>query len=130
VLNNASREFLERELNKYITIFNQLEEQREGLDFEIADLIQEIDLEKFYTKGVPEMKMDELPADSKLRTLIQKVRERERESQQKFEVAKKISKAKPEEIINQLDDLSNLSGAEEAADLPVRNPFAAPDRQE
>lgn len=38
--------------------FNQLEEQRQGLDFEIEDLVKEMDMEKYFNKMPENIKID------------------------------------------------------------------------
>jgi hypothetical protein len=46
------REHFDESTKKYIDTFQRLEEHRTGLDFEIHDLVKEIDTEKHF-KDVP-----------------------------------------------------------------------------
>ena len=44
----ATGDHIQDELKHYLETFDQLDKERRGLDFEIEDLIKEMDLEKYY----------------------------------------------------------------------------------
>jgi hypothetical protein len=56
-----------------------LEEQRSGLDFEIEDLVKEIDMESNFNKQEKQMLLSEVKPDSKLGRLMSMIRERDEE---------------------------------------------------
>lgn len=44
----ASGDHFEPEIKHYLDVFHKLDQERKGLDFEIEDLLKEMDLEKQY----------------------------------------------------------------------------------
>jgi hypothetical protein len=50
----------------YVKVFNDLEEERSGLDFEIQDIIQEIDAEKEYKDLPSNFDLVDVGTESKL----------------------------------------------------------------
>lgn len=141
VLQLASREFLDPELRRYIGLFNKLEQQREGLDFEIEDMMKEIDLEKHFTKGKPQLTLKDLKPEDKLAILIAKIRERDselRENAQRIEAMSKMTGALIKLHLAQIageDDANTASQADgsprsprspqtAASEVGKKNPFA------
>ena len=62
-----------------------LDEKREGLDIEITDLLAEMDTQASYDDIEPDTKIDELPKNSKVSQIVDKLVERQRkiDAQQK-----------------------------------------------
>ena len=60
-------------------MFNELEEQRDGLDFEIQDLLEELDVTTTFEEIKEGTKIEELPENSKVATLIKKIVDRQQE---------------------------------------------------
>ncbi len=54
----AMGEHIQEDIKHYLNSFNQLEEQRQGLDFEIEDLVKEMDMEKYFNKMPENIKID------------------------------------------------------------------------
>ena len=44
----ANNQHFMSEISEYLQIFNKLERERQGLDFEIEDLLKELNLEKHF----------------------------------------------------------------------------------
>ena len=75
----ASGEPQEKDMLEYVERFNELEEQRDGIDFEIQDLLEELDTQKSFEIIKEETKLEELPESSKVAKLIKKIVERQQE---------------------------------------------------
>ena len=54
----AMGEHIQEDIKHYLNSFNQLEEQRQGLDFEIEDLVKELVLEKYFNIMPENIKID------------------------------------------------------------------------
>ena len=54
----ARGEHIQDDIKHYLNSFNQLEEQRQGLDFEIEDLVKEMDMERYFNKMPENIKID------------------------------------------------------------------------
>ena len=72
----ATGEAQEQDLLEYVDLFNELEEQRDGLDFQIQDLLRELDTQKTFEEIEKGTKLEELPEDSKVTALVSKIVER------------------------------------------------------
>jgi len=73
---NTGRNY-NNKLKEYIAAYNDLDEERKGLDFEMEDLLKEIDTEKeFKHMGVNFANMTDVPKQSKLSQLMDKIKER------------------------------------------------------
>jgi tRNA C32,U32 (ribose-2'-O)-methylase TrmJ len=72
--------------------FDQLEKERRGLDFEIEDLIKEMDMEKYYNNVQNALKLEDINPDSKLGKLIRKMRERAEEINKQQEAVQTMMK--------------------------------------
>jgi hypothetical protein len=94
----ATKEYLGSDLKEYLQRFEVLETQRQGLDFEIDDLIKEADFEKWYNEVPTEgVQLNDLPKESKIAKLIEKIMERQREiSQQQKEIESMMKLTGPE----------------------------------
>lgn len=46
----ATGDHMDPEIKRYLDTFHRLDQERKGLDFEIEDLLKEMDLEKHYAK--------------------------------------------------------------------------------
>ena len=57
----------------------ELDEKREGLEFEISDLLAEMDTQASYDGVNPDTQANELPPDSKVSQLVGKMVERQRD---------------------------------------------------
>ena len=77
----ATGEAQEQDLLEYVDLFNELEEQRDGLDFQIQDLLRELDTQKTFEEIEKGTKLEELPEDSKVTALVSKIVERQQEIQ-------------------------------------------------
>ena len=77
----ATGEAREQDLLEYVDLFNELEEQRDGLDFQIQDLLRELDTQKTFGGIEKGTKLEELPEDSKVTALVSKIVERQQEIQ-------------------------------------------------
>ena len=64
ILQMASGEVQDRPLHKYLDDLRDLDEKRLGLDFEIQDLLAEIDTEASFNNVDPEQAVEDLPEDS------------------------------------------------------------------
>lgn len=72
----AKHEHYADEIKDYLETFDKLEEARQGLDFEIEDLLKELNLDKLYQENEGIQSLEDLPKDSKLSVLISKMMER------------------------------------------------------
>ena len=74
----AIGEVQEQQMKKYVDIFQDLDDRREGLDFEIQELLEEIDTQPAYDDDTNPQADAETPfaSDSKVGTLIDKMIER------------------------------------------------------
>lgn len=77
LLQMASGEVQERTMQQYLDVFRDLDAKRQGLDFEIQDLLDELDTTATYEDISPETTTaDHFPTDSKVGILIAKMLER------------------------------------------------------
>ena len=53
----------------YLNMFRELDEKREGLDFEIHDMLEEMDTQASFM-DLENAKIEEIPVDSKVGQLI------------------------------------------------------------
>jgi translation elongation factor EF-Tu-like GTPase len=83
-----------------------MEERREGLDFEISDLLQEINFEKSYNKVVHVTGLSELKPDSKIKRLIDKMLERNQELALQQSAVKEMMKLSAKDVRSRLDSVS------------------------
>ena len=64
-------------MHQYLDTLRQLDERREGLDFQIQDLLEDLDTSASFEGVDPETaKASEFPEDSKVGQLIAKILER------------------------------------------------------
>lgn len=72
-------------MKHYTANIKELDEKREGLEIEITDLLAEMDTQASFDGMDPETVAAELPKDSKVGQLVEKLvgRQREVEAQQK-----------------------------------------------
>ena len=75
----ANNQHFMPEISEYLQIFNKLERERQGLDFEIEDLLKELNLEKHFEEQKGIQNLDDVPKESKLGQLIGKMIERNQE---------------------------------------------------
>jgi len=69
----AMGEHIQEDIKHYLNSFNELEEHRQGLDFEIEDLVKEMDMEKYFAKIPENIKLEDVKPDSKVGKLINKI---------------------------------------------------------
>ena len=65
-------------INEYIDLFNNLDTERETLDFEIQDLLDDMNPEKEYNTIDENTLASDLPEKSNLGKLFSKMKEREK----------------------------------------------------
>lgn len=66
-----------KKLQEYIATYNELDEERKGLDFDMEEILHEMDTEKeFKNVGVDFANMSEVPKNSKLSKLMDTIKER------------------------------------------------------
>lgn len=70
---------MDPEIKHYLDTFHRLDQERKGLDFEIEDLMREMDLEKYYAKVKDLDKVEQIDENSKLGQLVKKMRQRQQE---------------------------------------------------
>ena len=75
----ASGEVQERPMQHYTENIKDLDEKRQGLDFEIQDLLAEMDTQASFEGLDPDQKHEELTKDSKISILVDKLIERQKE---------------------------------------------------
>lgn len=75
VMQLATKEHLVPEMKDYLSTFEELEDKREGLDFEIGDILAELDTEKHYSR-LKNGNLSDIKPGSKLGRLIDKMMER------------------------------------------------------
>ena len=65
-------------MQRYVDLVRNLDEQRKGLDFEIHDILEEIDTEQTFEKIDPrDAKVEQFEEGSKVRVLIDKMIQRQ-----------------------------------------------------
>lgn len=62
----GGKEHIADQLQDFITKFEVLDQQREGLDFEISDMMLQLDIEAQYRKVKQDAKLEDLPQDSQI----------------------------------------------------------------
>ena len=62
----ATGDHFDPDIKKYLDTFHKLDQERQGLDFEIEDLLKEMDLEKHYAKVVQAESVEQIDEKSKL----------------------------------------------------------------
>ena len=73
----ASGEVQQKDMHEYLDVLRKLDDRREGLDFEIQDLLEDLDTNASYEGLEPETtKPSDFPPDSKVGQLIEKILER------------------------------------------------------
>lgn len=68
----------EAELQVYLDMLRDLDKKREGLDFEIHDMLEEMDTAASF-KDIENAKIEDIPKDSKVGQLIERLIMRQRE---------------------------------------------------
>ena len=63
------------QLQDYIRLFNQLDNHREGLDFEIQEMLDDIDAEAMFENLDHGLDMDKIDPKSRLAQLLNKMKE-------------------------------------------------------
>ena len=79
LLQIASGECQEPAMQVYVDRLRDLDEKREGLDFEIQDMLLELDTQATFADITQDAKLTDLPKDSKVGTLVGKLVERQKE---------------------------------------------------
>ncbi len=69
----ATGEHIQQDIRDYLNNFNTLDDLRQGLDFEIDDMVKELDMEKYFAKLPEKVELDAVQPDSKLGKLINKI---------------------------------------------------------
>ncbi len=108
IMTMATGDHIQAELKHYLETFDQLEKERRGLDFEIEDLIREMDLEKYYNNVQNALKLEDINPDSKLGKLIRKIRERAEEINKQQEAVQTMMKVTGPSIKERIEQLSGL----------------------
>ena len=60
---------VEAEMQRYVDLFRELDEKRQGLDWEIHDMLEEMDTAASF-RDLENAKIEDIPADSKAGQLI------------------------------------------------------------
>ena len=61
------------DIKHYLSVFDNLEDQRQGLDFELEDLVKEMDMEKHFALIPENIKLEDIAPTSKIGRLIDKM---------------------------------------------------------
>ena len=85
-----------------------LDEKREGLDFEIHELLAEIDTEATYSNIDPDAIVDQLPEDSKIGLLVNKLVARQKELEEHEEKVRAIYEREEKNVSAQVEALEGL----------------------
>ena len=76
----AGGEVQENAMHNYVDKFRIVDEKCEDMDFEITDLLNEVDTEATYAEmNVEEGEVNDLPKNSKISQLVDKIMERQHE---------------------------------------------------
>ena len=73
IMHLASHNNYSDQIKDYINVFNDLDQEREGMDFEIQELLDDLDTKKEFNKLDRGMDPKKLPEGSKLKVLIDKM---------------------------------------------------------
>ena len=77
IMHLGSRKNYNKEINRYIDTYNQLDQQRKGLEFELQDMLVDLDAEEeFKDLNKRFTSIDDVPKDSKIGMLVGKIKER------------------------------------------------------
>ena len=80
LLEMAPGNLQDKSMMEYVKVFKELDERRQGLDFEIQDLLKEVDTQASYADHDPETtNLESFAPDSKIALLISKIIERKKE---------------------------------------------------
>ena len=86
-------------MHDFVDRFRIVDEKCAGMDFEIADLLQELDTEATYQELNPEeAELDALPKDGKINQLVDKIMERQKEMEAQQEELRKIYEREKETV--------------------------------
>jgi hypothetical protein len=75
----ASGEVYDPLMKAYVTNLKELDCKREGLDYEISDMLQEMDTIASFADIPENSKIEDIPLNTKIGTLVNKVIERNAE---------------------------------------------------
>lgn len=100
---------------EYIKIFNDLDEKRDGLDFEIHDMIAEIDTEQAFKHLPLDMPAEDLDRYSTLAKLIGKIKERQAEIERQRKLAEDMLKTQESSMSKVTQTLAGLAEMKMAA---------------
>ena len=96
-------------MHDFVDRFRIVDEKCAGMDFEIADLLQELDTEATYQELNPEeAELDALPKDGKINQLVDKIMERQKEMEAQQEELRKIYEREKETVQEQIEALKGL----------------------
>ena len=115
----ASGNHFEPEIKHYLETFHRLDQERKGLDFEIEDLLKEMDLEKYYAKVQTLDSVDQIDENTKLGKLVRKMRARQQEIAKQQEAVQIMMKQTGPSIKQKIDTLSGLKQSDDLNKSPV-----------
>jgi hypothetical protein len=99
----AAGDHIQAEIKHYLETFHKLDQERKGLDFEIEDLLKEMDIEKFYAKIGETTGIEDIDGNTKLGKLIRKIRERQHEINKQQEAVQNMMKITGPSIREKMD---------------------------
>ena len=109
----ASGDHFEPDIKHYLDVFHRLDQERKGLDFEIEDLLKELDLEKQYAQVQTLESLDQIDENTKLGKLVRKMRERQQEIAKQQEAVQIMMKQTGPSIKQKIETLSGLKQSDD-----------------
>ena len=92
----------------YLDRFREIDEKREGLDFQIHDMLEELDTQESFSNIVEQAKAEDIPEDSKVGQLIKKMIERHKEIQEQGKHINNLYDGKNATLKEQLEMLNGI----------------------
>ena len=108
VLSQAIPDVQETEMQAYLDKFRDLDERREGLDFEIQDMLTELDTTDTWKSIAENAMVEDLPQESKVGKLIQKIIARQREIEDQGKHFNSLYDSKNATMKDQMELLNGL----------------------
>jgi hypothetical protein len=104
----ASGEVYDPLMNAYVTNLKELDCKREGLDFEISDMLQEMDTVASFADIPENSKIEDIPINTKIGTLVNKVIERNAEIERTKLAVQEIYSTEGPKIRTALEKLAGI----------------------
>lgn len=98
-------------MHRYVDSLRALDERREGLDFEIQDLLAELNTEDYENLDPAEAQVADLPQDGLLKRLVDKLVERQQELEAQRAELERIYEEEQKNVSYQAQQLQGLQDA-------------------